>query len=61
MPEEDAYRITKLAFDTENLKKFKGLISDYADALAAGKGTEALPAPLHPGAEKYYRERGWLK
>lgn len=61
MPEEDAYRITKLAFDAENLKKFKGLIRDYADAFAAGKGTEDLPAPLHPGAEKYYRERGWIK
>ena len=61
MPEEDAYHITKLAFDTENLKKFKGLIRDYADAFAAGKGAEDLPAPLHPGAEKYYRERGWIK
>lgn len=61
MPLEDAYAITKLAFDTENLKKFKGLIRDYGDAFATGKGAEDLPAPLHPGAEKYYRERGWIK
>ena len=61
MPAEDAYQITKLAFDLGNLKKFKGLIRDYADAFASGKGTENLPAPLHPGAEKYYRERGWIK
>lgn len=61
MPEEDAYQITKLAFDQENLRKFKGLIRDYGDAYAMGKATEDLPAPLHPGAEKYYRERGWLK
>jgi len=61
MPEEDAYMISKLAFDPENLKKFKGLIRDYADALTPEQAAEGLTAPLHPGAERYYRERGWLK
>jgi len=61
MPEEDAYQITKLAFDPENVKKFKGLLRDYADALTPEQATEGLGAPLHPGAERYYRERGWLK
>jgi TRAP-type uncharacterized transport system substrate-binding protein len=23
--------------------------------------SEGLTAPLHPGAERYFRERGWLE
>ncbi len=61
MPEEDAYQITRVAFDPENAKKFKGLLRDYGDALTPGQAAEGLGAPLHPGAERYYRERGWIK
>lgn len=61
MPEDVAYRIAKLAFDPENVKRFKGLIGDYADALTPEQAAQDLEAPLHPGAARYYRERGWLK
>jgi TRAP transporter TAXI family solute receptor len=61
MAEEDAYMVSKLAFGPENLKKFKGLIRDYGDALTPERAAEGVAAPLHPGAERYYRERGWLK
>jgi hypothetical protein len=53
-----AYQMTKLMF--EHLNRL-------AAAHAAAKGislqqaTQGLPIPLHPGAERYYREAGVLK
>ncbi|MEM1076102.1 MAG: TAXI family TRAP transporter solute-binding subunit [Pseudomonadota bacterium] len=52
------YTVVKAVFD--NFDRFKGLHPAFAnlqqeDMIAAG-----LSAPLHPGAEKYYRERGWI-
>ena len=61
MAEEDAYQICKLAFDPDHIKKFKGLLKDYGDALTPEQAADGLAAPLHPGAERYYRERGWFK
>jgi TRAP transporter TAXI family solute receptor len=61
MAEEDAYQICKVAFDPDHRKKFKGLLKDYGDALTPEQAADGLAVPLHPGAEKYYRERGWLK
>ncbi|MEI4472632.1 TAXI family TRAP transporter solute-binding subunit [Frigidibacter sp. MR17.24] len=56
--DETAYQMTKLLF--ENLDRLKS-----AHAAAGGikleQATEGLPIPLHPGAEKYYREAGILK
>ncbi len=57
VPEETAYQMTKLVFD--NLDKL-------AASHAAAKGIKlenalkALPIPLHPGAERYYKEKGIL-
>jgi uncharacterized protein len=57
VPEETAYQMTKLLF--ENLDKL-------AASHAAAKGikledaVKALPVPLHPGAERYYKEKGLL-
>ncbi|KEO57534.1 TAXI family TRAP transporter solute-binding subunit [Thioclava indica] len=56
--DEEAYQMTKLLF--ENLDTLKA-----AHAAAGGISLEAavqgLPIPLHPGAEKYYREKGLIK
>ncbi len=57
--DEEVYLFTKAVFD--NLEDFKKLHPAFA-GLAPEKMTKAgLSAPLHPGAAKYYREKGWLK
>ena len=56
--DELAYQMTKLIF--ENL-------SELASAHAAGRDIKletaaaGSPAPLHPGAARYYKEKGVLK
>ena len=58
MPDEVAYNITKAAFDNkETLVKGHNFFKD----LAPGNVVNAVVAPLHPGAEKYYKEIGVLK
>ncbi|MCO4316461.1 TAXI family TRAP transporter solute-binding subunit [Phyllobacterium sp. 21LDTY02-6] len=56
--EETAYQMTKLLF--ENVEK---LASSHAAAKAIKleNATAGLPIPLHPGAERYYKEKGILK
>jgi len=53
----EAYAIVK-AID-ENMEYFKGIHSSLAD-LTLEKMKEVSPVPLHPGAEKYYKEKGVL-
>lgn len=53
----EAYAIVK-SLD-ENLSYFKGIHASLAD-LDLKKMTEVSPVPLHPGAEKYYKEKGVL-
>lgn len=56
--EETAYQMTKLLFD--NLPQ---LVAAHAAAKAIdpAKALDGMPIPLHPGAEKYYREKGLIK
>ena len=56
--DETAYQMTKLLF--ENLPQ---LVASHAAAKAIdpAKALEGMPVPLHPGAERYYREAGLLK
>ncbi len=56
--EETAYQMTKLLF--ENLDR---MVASHAAAQAIDvqKAIEGMPIPLHPGAERYYREVGVLK
>ncbi|MFT3688700.1 TAXI family TRAP transporter solute-binding subunit [Paenirhodobacter sp.] len=58
VPEETVYLMTKLMF--ENKSK---LVSAHnaASALDPANAVANLPIPLHPGAERYYREIGVLK
>ncbi|MFA7292280.1 MAG: TAXI family TRAP transporter solute-binding subunit [Rhodocyclaceae bacterium] len=58
VPAETVYGMTKAMFD--NLDQ---LVAAHAAAKAIKKENAAknMPLPLHPGAEKYYREAGLLK
>ncbi|MGD9670580.1 MAG: TAXI family TRAP transporter solute-binding subunit [Hyphomicrobiaceae bacterium] len=56
--DEVAYQMTKLLF--ENLDE---MVSAHkaAKAIQLETATKGIPVPLHPGAERYYKEKGLLK
>jgi uncharacterized protein len=56
--DEVVYAVVKAVFD--NFDRFKGLHPAFANLNEEDMITQGLSAPLHPGAEKYYKERGWL-
>ena len=53
------YKLVKATFD--NFDEFKKLHPAFANLKAQHMVKTGLSAPLHPGAEKYYKEKGWLK
>lgn len=55
--DEVAYQMTKQLF--ENLDEMVAAHA-AARAIEASKGAQGLPIPLHPGAERYYKEAGLL-
>ncbi len=57
--DEVVYTLVKAVFD--NLDDFKSLHPAFANLDPVEMATAGLSAPLHPGAEKYYREAGILK
>lgn len=59
VPEETVYQVTKAVF--ENFNEFKSLHPAFANLDPAKMVKDGLSAPLHPGAAKYYKEKGWLK
>ncbi len=58
VPEDVVYNVVKSVFD--NFDRFKGLHPAFANLTPEDMVSQGLSAPLHPGAEKYYREQGWL-
>jgi TRAP transporter TAXI family solute receptor len=52
------YQVVKAVFD--NFDRFKGLHPAFANLQEADMIAAGNSAPLHPGAEKYYKERGWM-
>ena len=58
VPEDVVYQMVKLMF--ERLPDMKAAHA-AANAIDPAKAAEGMPIPLHPGAEKYYREAGILK
>lgn len=58
VPEETVYQVVKTVFD--NFDRFKALHPAFAPLTHEEMITEGNSAPLHPGAERYYRERGWI-
>lgn len=58
VPDEVVYTVVKAVFD--NFDRFKGLHPAFANLSEEDMISTGLSAPLHPGAEQYYRERGWI-
>jgi TRAP transporter TAXI family solute receptor len=58
VPDDVVYEVVKAVFD--NFDRFKGLHPAFANLTPEEMITQGNSAPLHPGAEKYYREQGWL-
>lgn len=58
VPETTVYALVKGVFD--NFEEFRKLHPAFAQLDPKKMVTEGLSAPLHPGALKYYREKGWL-
>ena len=58
VPDDVVYAITKEVFD--NLESFKKLHPAY-QVLTKKEMMQGLSAPLHPGAIKYYKEKGLMK
>ncbi len=58
VPERIVYIITKELF--ENLEEFKNLHPAFG-ILTKENMMDGLTAPLHPGAEKYFKEAGLIK
>jgi TRAP transporter TAXI family solute receptor len=59
VPDASVYELVKATF--ENFDEFKKLHPAFANLDPAKMIKDGLSAPLHPGAEKYYKEKGWLK
>ena len=55
---EVVYQLVKSVFD--NLERFKRLHPAFADLKEADMIKAGLTAPLHDGAVRYYKERGWM-
>ncbi|RUS58968.1 TAXI family TRAP transporter solute-binding subunit [Pseudorhodobacter sp. E13] len=56
--DEVVYQVVKAVFD--NFDRFKGLHPAFENLKEEEMIKDGLSAPLHPGAEKYYKERGWM-
>jgi len=56
--EETVYTIVAAVFD--NFKRFKRLHPAFANLTEEDMITKNISAPLHPGAIKYYKEKGWM-
>jgi TRAP-type uncharacterized transport system substrate-binding protein len=52
------YSFVKTIF--ENLDRFKRMHRAFHDLDREAMIGKGLAAPLHPGAERYYREMGWI-
>jgi uncharacterized protein len=56
--EKVVYEVTRAVF--ENLDDFKKLHPAFANLDPKNMIKNGLSAPLHPGAIKYYKEKGWM-
>jgi len=59
VPDDVVYTVVKAVFD--NFDRFKGLHPAFANLKEEDMISAGLSAPLHPGAVKYYKERGWME
>lgn len=59
VPENVVYTVVKAVF--ENLDQMKKLHPAFRHLKAENMIKDSLSAPLHAGALKYYKEKGWIK
>jgi TRAP transporter TAXI family solute receptor len=59
VPDDKVYNLVKAVFD--NFEAFKRLHPAFAHLKPQDMIKDGLSAPLHDGARKYYREKGWLR
>src|SRR5687767_1742652 len=59
VPDDVVYNVVKATF--ENFEEFKKLHPAFANLEPTNMVKDGLSAPLHPGAAKYYKEKGWIK
>jgi TRAP transporter TAXI family solute receptor len=59
VPDSSVYELVKATF--ENFDEFKKLHPAFVNLDPAKMVKDGLSAPLHPGAAKYYKEKGWIK
>jgi TRAP transporter TAXI family solute receptor len=59
VPADTVYAVVKAVFD--NFDEFKKLHPAFAALKPEDMVKNGLSAPLHDGARKYYREKGWVK
>ena len=57
--EEVVYEVVKAVFD--NFDRFKKLHPAFENLKEEEMIKDGLSAPLHDGAAKYYKERGWIE
>jgi TRAP transporter TAXI family solute receptor len=58
VPENVIYNVVKAVFD--NFDQFKKLHPAFKNLKESEMIKDGLSAPLHDGAKKYYKERGWM-
>ena len=58
-PPETVYQVTKAVFD--NFDEFKKLHPALANLSPQNMIKDGLSAPLHEGAARYYKEKGWIQ
>jgi hypothetical protein len=59
VPDDVVYQITRAVF--ENFNEFKSLHPAFANLDPQKMVKDGNSAPLHPGAAKYYKEKGWMQ
>jgi uncharacterized protein len=58
VPDDVVYEVVKAVFD--NFDRFKKLHPAFEGLTKEGMISDGLSAPLHPGAEKYFKEAGLM-
>ena len=58
VPDAVVYAMVSAVFD--NFEEFKKLHPAFANIAPKEMISSGMSAPLHPGAVKYYKEKGWM-
>jgi hypothetical protein len=58
VPDAVVYAVVKAVFD--NMRRFQRMHPAFRNLEPKSMIKDGLSAPLHPGAVKYYKEKGWM-